>query len=236
MASTLLEDERRTAGSYPLADGILHPLREVFASGPGKPGPDDALDAWGRTLWYRANPYVQELISYGADGKADSEYGAERLYSGRHQEIVDSPDPRNDLVMKNGRFVRRPFGNRSREFTTINAINAIFNASASFAVDNNRYPGIAITFEAVSALMPELVPIYIHDLPTLDGWGRPILYSNNGATFVLASFGEDGVQDQVYYPDLVCGLEGEEGPSPGEGGDVVQACGRFAHWPRGTEP
>jgi hypothetical protein len=233
LASTLLEDERRMTGSYPLADGILHPLRDVFGPSHGTPGPNEALDAWGQTLWFRADGAVQELISYGADGRADKDYEAERLYSGKHQAIVDSSDPRNDLVMKNGRFVARPFGNRSREFTTI---NAIFIASSSFAVDNNRYPGSATAFEPVSALMGELVPVYIRNLPALDGWGRPILYSNNGATFVLASFGEDGVQDQIYYPDLVCGLEPEEGPSPEEGGDVVQACGRFAHWPRGTEP
>src|SRR5262245_24227536 len=235
LASTLLDDERRMTGSYPLADGIRHPLRDVFGSSRGTPGPSEALDAWGQTLWYRAYAGVQELISYGSDGRADKDYGAERLYSGKHQAIVDTPDPRNDLVMKNGRFVRRPFGDRSREFTTINAINAIFIASSSFAVDNNRYPGGASTFEPVSTLTTELVPIYIQDLPTLDGWGRPIMYSNNGAIFLLASFGEDGVQDQIYYPDLVSGLE-EEGPSPEEGGDVFQACGRFARWPRGTEP
>ena len=236
VASTLLVDERRMTGTYPLADGKLYPLRDIFASSPGAPRPNDALDAWGHTLWYRADRWVHQLISYGVDGKADQDYEAERLYSGQFQVIVDAPDPRNDLVLKDGRFVRRPFGSRAPEFVTINAINAIFIASASFAIDNNRYPGHATTFEPVSALAADLVPIYIRDLPTQDGWGGPILYSNNGAPFVLASFGEDGVQDHTYYLDLVCGLWGEEGPSPEEGGDIVQACGRFVNWPRGTEP
>jgi hypothetical protein len=237
VASTLLVDERRKSGTYPLADGMLHPLRDVFASSPAAAGPNEAIDAWGHTIWYRANQEVHQLISYGADGQADEDYAAVRLYSGRFQMVVDAPDPRNDLVMKDGRFVRRPFGSRAREFATINSINDIFIASSSFAVDNNLYPGNVTALTSVSALAADLVPIYIHDLPTQDGWGRPILFSNNGATFMLVSFGEDGIQDQVYYTDLACAVElFDEGISSEQGGDVVQACGRFTHWPRGTEP
>ncbi len=237
LASTLLVDERRSAGIYPLADSRLHSLRDVFGPRFGEPSPNELRDAWENPIWYRSNGEVHQLISYGADGQPDENYAAQRLYSGRFQVIVDAPDPRNDLVMKNGRFVRRPFGIHAREFTTINSINAIFIASSSFAVDNNRYPGNATVLTPVSSLAADLVPIYIKVLPTQDGWDRPILYSNNGATFLLASFGEDGIQDQIYYPDLLCGLElFYERTSHGEGADVVQACGRFAHWPRGTEP
>jgi hypothetical protein len=237
VASTLLVDERRNAGIYPLADSRLHSLRDGLGPRFGEPSPNELRDAWGHPIWYRSNGEVHQLISYGADGQSDENYPAQRLNSGRFQVIVDAADPSNDLVLKEGRFVRRPFGMRAREFRTINSINAIFIASASFAVDNNRYPGNATVLTPVSTLATDLVPIYIQELPELDGWGRPILYSNNGAIFLLASFGEDGIQDQIHYPDLLCGLElFYERTSHEVGGDVVQACGRFAHWPRGTEP
>ena len=237
VASSLLVDARRNAGTYPFADSKLHSLGDVLEPRFGEPSPNDLRDAWGHPIWYRSNGEVHQLISYGADGQPDENYPAQRLNSGRFQAITDAADPSNDLVLKEGRFVRRPFGFRFREFDTINSINAIYIASSSFAVDNNRYPGNAAVLTPVSSLAADLVPTYIKELPTEDGWGRPILYSNNGATFLLASFGEDGIQDQVYYPDLVCGLElFYERTSHGEGGDVVQACGRFAYWPRGTEP
>jgi hypothetical protein len=235
--STVLADYQRVAGTYPLADGRLHPLRDALGPGLHDAVPDQAVDAWGHLIWYRANGQLHQLISYGADGRRDKDHAGEPLYSSRSQPIVDAPEPTNDLVLIGGRFVRRPFGGRDREFRTINAINAIFNASAEFAVDNNRYPGSASDFTPVSELSADLVPHYIQDLPTQDGWGRPILYTNMPSTFLLASFGEDGKPDHTYYPDLVCGLElADEGPSSEEGGDILQACGWFAHWPRGTEP
>lgn len=237
VASTLLLDELRTTGTYPLADGKLYPLRNALGQGLGEPSPNEFRDAWGHSILYRATREVHQLISYGADGRADEDYAAQHLYSGRFQAIVDAPDAGNDLVLKNGRFVRRPFGNHAREFMTINSINAIFVASSSFAVDYNRYPGNAPVLTPVSSLAVDLAPVYIPELPTEDGWGRPILYSNNGATFMLVSFGEDGLQDEIYYQDLDCGLGlFDERFSSGEGGDVVQACGRFARSPRGTEP
>jgi hypothetical protein len=120
---------------------------------------------------------------------------------------------------------------------TINSINAIYQAAASYAVDYNRYPGSASAFSPVTELIPELVPIYIPDLPTVDGWGRPLLYSNIRGMLHLVSFGEDGQPDRQYYPDTACGIDYPgDGPSSKEGGDTVQACGIITNWPRGTEP
>ena len=66
----------------------------------------------------------------------DQTYENQNLYLGRFRPVVDAPDLRNDLVLIDGRFVKRPFDSRGREFETINAINAIFIASASYAVDS----------------------------------------------------------------------------------------------------
>ena len=120
---------------------------------------------------------------------------------------------------------------------TINSMNAIFSAAASFAVDYNHYPGSGSSLSPVTDLTSDLVPIYISDLPAQDGWGRPLLYSNVHGSLWLISFGEDGQPDHEYYPELTCGVwYSSEGPSITEGGDVIQACGVFRFWPRGTEP
>ena len=174
--------------------------------------------------------------SYGADGSADLNYDNQILYAGRYQPIVDAPDPRNDLVLIDGRFVRRPFGSRNPEFETINAINAIFIASGSFAVDNNRYPGNAPEFRPVSELAAELEPNYIPELPLNDGWGRPLLYSSLPGAFVLASYGENGIPEVAYYTDLPCNLLSFGELRIEDGADIVQTCGVFVNWPRGTEP
>jgi len=237
LLSTFVVDQRRREGGFRLADGKLHAAREVLGPQLAVQSPNLTLDGWGHPLWYRAGRGVHEVISYGADGRADQNYDNQNLYAGRYQPIIDALDSRNDLVLIDGRFVRRPFGSRSREFATINAINAIYSASASFAVDNNRFPGSAVVFKPVSEIVADLVPVYIHDMPVNDGWGRPLLYSSNTATFILASFGEDGIPESSYYTDLLCGLAPfDPGPSVVEGGDVVQICGAFTTWPRGTEP
>lgn len=236
LLSTFLVDQRRRDGEFRLADGKLHPAGDVLGPQLAVQAPILTLDGWGHPLWYRAGRAVHEVISYGADGRADQNYDSQKLYAGRYQPIVDTPDARNDLILIDGRFVRRPFGPRIREFATINAINVIFIASASFAVDNNHYPGSAREFRPVSELAAELVPVYIPELPLNDGWGRPLMYSSIPGSFMLASFGENGVPEVTYYTDLPCNLLGFGEGTIQDGGDVVQACGDFVNWPRGTEP
>ncbi|MBZ5638568.1 MAG: type II secretion system protein GspG [Acidobacteriia bacterium] len=237
IVSTLLVDQQRREGVFPLADSRFHRVQDALGPQPGIQAAKLARDGWGHPLWYRAVRGTHQLISYGADGSADQNYDDQNLYAARFQPVVDAPDPRNDLVLIDARFVRRPFGSRSREFETINAINAIFIASASFAIDNNRYPGSAAEFRPVSELAAELAPTYIQDLPLNDGWGRPLVYASHAGTFVLASFGENGVPEVAYYTDLPCNLQAFGGEvTIDEGGDVVQVCGVFANWPRGTEP
>ncbi len=233
IVSTILEDQRRIMGTYPAADGRFHRLRDVLEPGAAGRGSLTFKDVWGHPIWYRANAEIHQLISYGSDGVPDENYAAQRLHAWPHAPIVESPVP-GDLVLLGGRFVRRPFTGVAREMASI---NAIFSAAASYAVDYGAYPGAASTFSPVTELITDLVPIYIEDLPALDGWGRPILYANVRGSLWLISFGEDGLPDREYYPDLTCGLAYYgEGSSIEAGGDVVQACGVLRHWPRGAEP
>lgn len=104
--STLLADHQRVRGTYPLADGRLHPLRDALGTGLNGAGPYEAVDAWGRPIWYRASDAsslgygaLHQLISYGADGEPDEDYAGEPLHSGRFQPILDALEPSNDLVL-----------------------------------------------------------------------------------------------------------------------------------------
>ena len=236
MLSAVLVDHQRREGEFPLADGKLHRVQDALDPRPGTPIAKLTRDGWNRPMWYRAGLGMHALISFGADGRADQDYENYNLYPGRYQPVVDASDPRSDLVLVDGRFVRRPFGSRTSEFETINAINVIYIASASFAVDNNRYPGNSAGFRPVSELTAELIPTYVANLPLNDGWGRPLLYASQPGSFVLASYGENGVPEVAFFSGLPCNLMMFGPATIEEGGDVVQACGVFVNWPRGTEP
>lgn len=238
LIGTQIEDIHRNTGALPAADGELRPVGVVLGSDPEAAARRAAYsDGWGRPFRYRANAQTYQVISYGSDGRPDRSHSNQRLLPGRFAEVLDASTVSADLVLVDGRFTQRPFGSRTAEFETINAINRLFMAAASFAVDNNRYPGSTTGFVPVSELAADLVPVYMQDFPTHDGWGRPLQYFAGASSFVLASFGADGQPDRTYYPDLVCGMPlYEEGPSRTDGGDVMQFCGRFAYWPKGTEP
>jgi len=195
------------------------------------------LDGWGRPLRVRAVRGVHQVISFGADGAADTDYDAALLYAARWWRITDASEPGADLVLVDGRFVKRPFGDRRREFETVNAMNAIYVAAASYAVDANHYPGETSGLQPVAALEAELVPVYIRDLPRVDGWGRALLYSSSGQRFQLVSYGTDGAPDIFWYDQMTCDRGWvDPGPSPVDGGDIIQMCGEFAYWSRGLEP
>lgn len=237
--ASALDAYRAYSAALPLADGSVRPLSSVVRLLPRTAQHTlPELDGWRRPTQYRALRLNYELISFGADGRPERDYGQESMpYGSRFLEIVEAADPANDLVLIDARFVRRPFGGRGREFQTINAINKIFMASASFAVDNNRYPGDSSTWFPITALRGDLVPTYIADLPETDGWGRPIVYANVDGRIAFASFGSDGSPDTGYAFDLPCGVAALDGqPSPSPGADVVQICGDLIVWPAGTEP
>ena len=237
-AGAVIEAYRQDTGTFPGADGDLRPLKEVLRSEPAfyRKALKDK-DAWGQSLRYRANDRYYQIISFGEDRTAGQDYDAVRIIPSRAEVIVNAEDSTWDLVLADGRFVQRPFDGMDEAFATINSMNRIFTAAASYAVDSNRYPGTSMNYVPVSELVPDLVPLYIHELPLEDGWGRSLLYLNNGKNFVLASFGADGQQDRSYSFDLPCGVVSfYTDPSPEPDTDIVQANGVFFRWPLGVEP
>lgn len=238
LMGALLEAYRLEFGTYPADDGQLRSLKAVLKREPEvyrQQVKDN--DAWGTPLQYRANEGSYQLISFGADRHPERRYEMQPIRPGQFSEITEAGDETSDLVLIDGRFVQRPFSGQDPAFITINAMNRIFVAAAAFAVDNNRFPGDTSDFVPVAELASDLVPVFAAEVPDQDGWGKPLLYFSNGASFVLASFGADAEPDRTYYPDLACGLPWyDAGPGPGDAADIVQANGQFAHWPKGTEP
>jgi hypothetical protein len=233
-----LDAFRREHGAVPFADGQLRPFTEVLAVlEPAVAVRSAALDGWGRPILFRANADNYQLISFGSDGQPERDYANEPLYSWRHQPIIEASREGADLVLVDGRFVQRPFGDRKAAFLTVNAMNSIFVACESYAVDNNQYPSSGPGLVPVTALTPHLVPIYLASLPDADGWGRPMLASSDDRSITLVSFGSDGILDMPSGLGGACGLEGYGGgPSAAAGADIIQACGHFTHWVAGTEP
>jgi len=235
---TVIESYQQEFGTFPASEQPLRPLSDVLQTAPARyERQRPPRDPWGRPYLYRSNQWSYQVVSFGADGEPDHDYGASLVGVGALLDVTDSNDANGDLVLFDGRFVQRPFGERALEFRTINVINVIFRAAASFAVDNNHYPGASTALVPVDELSSELVPVYVGELPTMDAWGRPLLYYSDGESFYLASFGADGEPDRSYYFDLPCGLFGYgESPSTKITADIVQGCGQFIAWPTGTEP
>ncbi len=238
LAGTLLQEYAHEFGTYPSADGEIRPLVAVLTTDRQSGSHRVALeDAWGRPLLYRASACCYQLVSLGADGRPELDYKTLPLFPSDRAEIIEAIDANGDLVLVNGHFVRRPFGPARAAIKTINSMNVIAMAMMCYAIDNNRYAGTSTSFALVSELAADLVPFYVPELPTRDGWGHPILYFSTGATFGLASFGPDGKPDRTYYTDLASGIPwNDEGPSADAGADVVFANGRFVNWPTGVEP
>jgi len=230
LVGAAIETHRINHGELPSADGKLRPVSSVLGS-----QAVELRDAWRTPLLYRANARSYEIISLGPDGRKSQDYDELALYPRRFAVIEESTPELDDIVYADGRFVRRPYADRRAAIETINAMNRLFVAAASFAIDNNTYPGETWTPAPVAELAGDLA-IYLDEFPTVDGWGRPLLYTHYNGAFILASYGSDGEPDRTYYPDLPCGLRSlDVFPSAADGADIVMACGQLIQRPSGIE-
>jgi hypothetical protein len=125
-----------------------------------------------------------QLISYGGDGTPDQTYENGICISVGSGLSSMPPTPKRS---RPDRWTLREaaIGSRSREFETINAINAIFPSHRPPSRSTTTGTGNAAEFRPVVS-RAELAPIYIPELPLNDGWGRPILYASRPGAFVLA--------------------------------------------------
>ncbi|MEO1368244.1 MAG: type II secretion system protein GspG [Acidobacteriota bacterium] len=95
---------------------------------------------------------------------------------------------------------------RGRRSSTQADMHTLAAALERYAADHHGYPVAA----SVDDLQPVVVPRYLKSLPSVDGWGHPLVYEvrDRGTGYSLSSPGKDGVfsapsADQEFNADLV---------------------------------
>jgi len=101
-------------------------------------------------------------------------------------------------------------------------LRSIGTAAEAYAVDNNHYP-----IGAIAAVEPVLEPVYIKNLPLVDGWSGAVDFDGQagGIGYTVKSWGKDGA---------------EEGSPAGQATgdfdcDIIFIDGQFTQWPEGMQ-
>ncbi|HEY0142413.1 MAG TPA: prepilin-type N-terminal cleavage/methylation domain-containing protein [Thermoanaerobaculia bacterium] len=90
----------------------------------------------------------------------------------------------------------------------------------SYAVSGFTYPTTNVPYASLQGI---LRPTYAKELPSLDGWGKPLQFAIDaqGDTYAIRSSGRDGVFE-TEYPDVVT-----DDPDC----DIVYSAGNFVVYP-----
>lgn len=127
---------------------------------------------------------------------------------------------------------------RAKQRRSMGDIRSAATAIEAYAVDLNRYPPAAGTYDlpsgvtlaaatTVGKIAGYVSPTYIKSVPMADGWNSWFEYAveANGSAYALASNGKDGV--------LV--VAAPKGPTTDFNSDIVYANGSFLQWPEGVQ-
>lgn len=123
--------------------------------------------------------------------------------------------------------------NRARQKKTVNDIRVIAQAWEARASDTQTYEIAGYAFPASNAipydtLVGALRPTYLRDVPSFDGWRRPLQFAVQPGTgsapgeYAIRSAGRDGTFDARYE---------ETGPTTDPDCDIVWANGAFVSYP-----
>jgi len=111
---------------------------------------------------------------------------------------------------------------RGKQKRSMADLRSIGTASEAYAVDNNHYP-----IGAIAAVEPVLEPVYIKNLPLVDGWNGAVDYDGQagGIGYTVKSWGKDSA---------------EEGSPAGQATgdfdcDIIFIDGQFTQWPEGMQ-
>lgn len=114
---------------------------------------------------------------------------------------------------------------RGRAERTSSDVLAIAEACQGFSSDSRRYPGPTKGWVPVEQISAYLEPIYIGQLPTIDGWRNPIMYWSDGGSFRVLSTGRDGAMDRDWS------VTSDRRDSSGPDGDIVFSDDGPVAWP-----
>jgi hypothetical protein len=111
---------------------------------------------------------------------------------------------------------------------TMADIRSIATACEAYGIDNSVYPGPTGGYVDVTWLLDHVQPVYIRELPFVDGWGNGLLYWSDGESYVVLSTGSDGVRDWQHGDDT-------SGTSDNPARDIVFRNGVFHRWPASVD-
>ncbi len=118
---------------------------------------------------------------------------------------------------------------RGKQKRTMADVRTIATACEAFAVDTNRYPGPTQGWVPLETIAGDLQPVYIRLLPSIDGWGNPILYWSDGQSYAILSTGKDGAADREWT------LAEEPTATTAFAADILYANGQFLVYPEGVQ-
>jgi general secretion pathway protein G len=119
---------------------------------------------------------------------------------------------------------------RGKQKRTMADIRSAATAMEAYAVDNNAYPGPTDGWVPLAELTEWLSPIYIRQLPDVDGWGNTMLAWSDGEHYRIVSPGKDGELERDWSGDL-----GDGAATSLYTADIVFFDGQFIAWPEGPQ-
>jgi type II secretory pathway pseudopilin PulG len=126
---------------------------------------------------------------------------------------------------------------RASQKRTMAGIRSLATAVESYAADTNEYPKGSAPVD----LRETLVPKYIKEVPTVDGWGHGLQYiclkdatsqSEKCVGYVIGSAGKDG---RFEHDSLLETLAGPEKTTTNFDCDIVYSTGKFVEYPEGVQ-
>lgn len=116
---------------------------------------------------------------------------------------------------------------RTRQKKTMADIRAIAVAWEQRATEARSYSAAGFAYPTTdvpyATLRGILLPTYTRDLPSVDGWGKPLQFATdaNGEVYAIRSAGRDGTFEDA-YPDTV---------TTDPDCDIVYSAGNFVVYP-----
>ena len=111
---------------------------------------------------------------------------------------------------------------RGKQKRTMADLRSVGTASEAYAVDNNHYP-----IGNIGAVEPVLEPIYIKNMPTVDGWNGGVDYDGQalGVGYTVKSWGKDATEEGSPAGDSTNDFDC----------DIIFIDGQFVQWPEGMQ-
>ena len=123
---------------------------------------------------------------------------------------------------------------RSKQKRTMADMRSLATAVEAYGTDNNGYPQAT----SIDALRPMITPKYIETVPTIDGWGHPLMYfcyemkEGRCTGYVIGSAAKDGMFEHSEPREYV---ESPAGATTNFNADLIYANGQFIQYPEGNQ-